>query len=49
MIAKEIVMGWCRDFECPGGDCGLTCCTKDWRIELTDSEIKAYELSLIHI
>lgn len=43
MITKGIIMGWCRDFECPGGDCGLTCCTGDWRIEVTDNEIKEYE------
>lgn len=42
MISKGIVLGWHRDFECPGGDCGLTCCHKDWQIRLKDDEIEYY-------
>lgn len=40
---KILVMGWFSDFECPGGDCGLTCCSKEWDITLTDDEISHYQ------
>lgn len=40
---KYLIMGWHQDFECPGGDCGLTCCSYEWNISLTDEEIKHYE------
>ena len=44
MKAKVLVLGWYYDFKCPGGDCGLTCCTEDWSIFLTDEEIEKYRL-----
>ncbi|MBQ0027470.1 MAG: flagellin lysine-N-methylase [Lachnospiraceae bacterium] len=40
---KQIIMEWVADFSCPGGDCGLTCCTGDWRIILKDEEIEKYD------
>lgn len=39
---KHIVMGWYQDFVCPGGNCGLTCCSEEWDIELTEDEIERY-------
>lgn len=39
---KQIIMEWAADFVCPGGDCGLTCCTEDWKIILKDEEIEQY-------
>lgn len=42
MKNKVMIMSWCLDFECPGGDCGLTCCTADWKIVLDDKALKKY-------
>lgn len=36
-------MSWASDFVCPGGDCGLTCCSSEWKINLIDSEIEEYK------
>lgn len=38
---KYLKTSWYEDFECPGGDCGLTCCG-GWRIGLTDDEVQRY-------
>ena len=46
MRRKKVEIGWYRDFICPGGDCGLTCCCDKWTIELTDSEIELYKNKL---
>lgn len=43
MKGQGIGLGWCRDFVCPGGDCGLTCCRGDWKILLTEEEIEYYK------
>lgn len=43
MEKENIYMSWCEKFSCPGGDCGLTCCTQDWSILLKDEEIEEYE------
>ena len=41
---KELLsMSWNTKYECPGGDCGLTCCSGDWKILLSDSEIEKYK------
>lgn len=43
-MKKEcLYLDWCNKFRCPGGDCGLTCCTADWKIPLNDYEIEMYE------
>lgn len=38
-----ITTEWFDNFICPGGDCGLTCCSEDWKIALTDDEIDKYK------
>lgn len=43
MKANALVFGWYYDFNCPGGDCGLTCCSSEWSIKLTDDEIDKYQ------
>ncbi len=43
MQIQALVLGWHEDFECPGGDCGLTCCSADWKIALLDNEIEQYK------
>lgn len=42
MQAKQLMMNWAVEFECPGGDCGLTCCSGKWKILLTDEELEEY-------
>jgi len=42
MKKRYLFTGWFADYECPGGDCGLTCCSAEWKIQLTDEEIQKY-------
>lgn len=42
MKRKQYVTNWAMDFECIGGVCGLTCCTAEWRILLTEKETEFY-------
>ena len=42
---KYLCLGWYLDFKCPGGNCGLTCCSSEWNISLKDDEIKMYDES----
>ena len=43
MTGQIVAMNWYNEFSCPGGDCGLTCCTTTWRILLKDEEIEMYK------
>lgn len=42
MKKQFLKMSWGDYYRCPGGDCGLTCCTSDWQIGISDEEIKMY-------
>lgn len=42
-MKQTLILNWCNKYNCPGGDCGLTCCTSDWKIALLDSEIEGYK------
>ena len=43
MKTKCLILGWYQDFECPGGDCGLTCCSREWKIKVRKDEIEKYK------
>lgn len=42
-MKQFLCMNWNNKYSCPGGDCGLTCCTADWKIALSDNEIEDYK------
>ncbi len=42
-MKQVLYINWCEKYNCPGGDCGLTCCTSDWKIRLSDKEIENYK------
>lgn len=43
MKYQIISLDWFNTFRCIGGPCPFTCCSAHWKIELKDSEIKAYQ------
>lgn len=43
MEKQVIYTSWVETFACPGGDCGLTCCSDDWKIALSDKEVEDYK------
>ena len=43
MEKQVIYTSWVESFTCPGGDCGLTCCSDDWKIALFDKEAEYYK------
>lgn len=42
-MKQSLFINWNNKYSCPGGDCGLTCCTADWKIALSDEEIEGYK------
>lgn len=42
-MKQVLYTNWCEKYECPGGDCGLTCCIADWKIFVQKDEIERYK------
>lgn len=42
-MKQVLYINWCEKYNCPGGDCGLTCCTADWNIAVQKDEIERYK------